>query len=203
MDFGFTSEQEMIRSEAAEFLQHECPVALVRDLMENEHCYDHHLWQKMAAMGWMGLVFPEEYGGTGLTFVELMILLEEMGRDLVPSKFFSSVLLAGFALLAAGSEEQKKSWLSLLVEGKLRATLAILESNCSWMASGISTVRADLCEGGYVISGTKLFVPDAHVSDLIICAARTGSPSFPEEGITLFAVDRNSDGLCVNPLKTM
>ena len=203
MEFGFTEEQEMIRSQAAEFLKTEYPIALVRELMENEHGYNQDLWEKMTAMGWLGLIFPEEYGGTGLTFVELTVLLEEMGRALVPGTFFSAVLLAGLTLLEAASEEQKKCWLTSLAEGRLKATLALTEPNGSWKAAGVSTVTAERGDGEYIISGTKLFVPDAQVSDLIICAARTGASSVLEEGISLFAMDRNSDGLKITPLKTM
>jgi len=203
MEFGFTEEQEMIRSQAAEFLKNEYPIALVRELMENEHGYNHDLWEKMTAMGWLGLIFPEEYGGSGLTFVELTVLLEEMGRALVPGIFFSAVLLAGLTLLEAASEEQKKCWLTLLTEGRLKATLALTEPNGSWKAAGVSTVTAERGDGEYIINGTKLFVPDAQVSDLIICAARTGASSVLEEGISLFAIDRNSDGLKITPLKTM
>jgi alkylation response protein AidB-like acyl-CoA dehydrogenase len=203
MEFGFTEEQEMIRSQAAEFLKNEYPIALVRELMENEHGYNHDLWEKMTAMGWLGLIFPEEYGGSGLTFVELTVLLEEMGRALVPGTFFSAVLLAGLTLLEAASEEQKRCWLTSLAAGRLKATLALTEPNTSWKAAGVSTVTAERGDGEYIISGTKLFVPDAQVSDLIICAARTGASSVLEEGISLFAIDRNSDGLNITPLRTM
>jgi alkylation response protein AidB-like acyl-CoA dehydrogenase len=203
MEFGFTEEQEMIRSQAAEFLKNEYPIALVRELMENEHGYNHDLWGKMTAMGWSGLIFPEEYGGSGLTFVELTVLLEEMGRALVPGTFFSAVLLAGLTLLEAASEEQKQCWLTSLAEGGLKATLALTEPNGSWKAAGVSTVTAEHGDGEYIISGTKLFVPEAHVSDLIICAARTSSSAVPEEGISLFAIDRDSNGLNITLLQTM
>lgn len=203
MEFGFTEEQEMIRSQAAEFLAHECPVALVRELMNSEHGYSDDLWEKVAAMGWLGLVFPEEYGGAGLTFVELTVLLEGMGRALAPGNFFSTVLLAGLTLLEAASEEQKRRWLTPLSEGKLRATLALTEPNGSWEAAGVTSVTAERSDGDYVINGTKLFVPDAQMADLIICAVRTGSSPLSENNITLFAVDRNSDGLNITRLKTM
>ncbi|CAN5769629.1 acyl-CoA dehydrogenase family protein [soil metagenome] len=203
MEFGFTEEQEMIRSQAAEFLAHECPVSLVRELMNSEHGYSNELWEKVAAMGWLGLVFPEEYGGAGLTFVELTVLLEGMGRALAPGNLFSTVLLAGLTMLEIASEEQKRRWLIPLSEGKLRATLALTEPNCSWKAAGVTLVTAEPRDGDYVINGTKLFVPDAQIADLIICAARTGSSSHSENDITLFAVDRNSDGLNITRLKAM
>lgn len=203
MEFGFTEEQEMIRSQAVEFLENECPVALVRELMDSEHGYSHDLWEKVAAMGWLGLIFPEEYGGAGLTFVELTVLLEGMGRALVPGNFFSTVLLAGLTLLEAASEEQKRRWLTPLTEGRLKATLALTEPDASWEAAGITSVTAERSGADYAINGTKLFVPDAQMADLIICAARTGSSSISENNITLFAVDRNSDGLKMVRLKTM
>jgi alkylation response protein AidB-like acyl-CoA dehydrogenase len=196
MEFGFTQEQEMIRRQAAQFLKNEWPIGSVRDLMKSEHGHSPELWEKMLSMGWMGLVFPEEHGGVGLSFVEQAVVLEEMGRALVPGIYFSTVLLAGLTLLEAASEEQKKRWLRPIVEGRLKATLAITEPGA---ASGqeFITVKADRADGGYVINGTKLFVPDAHVADLIICAARIGG------GVGLFALDRKSEGLGVTQLKSM
>ena len=203
MEFGFTEEQEMIRSQAAEFLKNECPIAVVRELMESEHGYTPELWEKMAATGWLGLIFPEEYGGAGLSFIELTVLLEEMGRALLPGAFFSTVLLGGLIVLEAANQEQKKRWLTPLTEGRLKATLALTEPKSSWKAAGVMTVTAERSDGEYVIKGTKLFVPDAQVADLIICAARTDSFSVSGHNITLFAIDRNSDGLNIAPLKTM
>ena len=203
MEFGFTEEQEMIRSQAAEFLKNECPVSKVRELMLSEHAYSPELWEKLAAMGWLGLVFPEQYGGAGLTFVELTVLLEAMGRALVPGSFFSTVVLAGFILLEAGDEDQKNRWLKPLAEGNLKATLALTEPNGSWKADGVASVIAERGGGEYIINGTKLFVPDAQKADLIICAARTDSSSSPESNITLFAVEPNTEGLKITRLKTM
>ncbi|HET9533206.1 MAG TPA: acyl-CoA dehydrogenase family protein [Blastocatellia bacterium] len=196
MEFGFTQEQEMIRGQAAEFLKKEWPTGYVRELMESEHGHSDDLWEKMVSMGWMGLIFPEEYGGVGLSFVEQAVVLEQMGRALVPGSYFSTVLLAGLTLMEAASDEQKKRWLSPIAEGKLKATLALAERGVVSGSESI-TVRADRAGGGYVINGTKLFVPDAHIADLIICAARTG------DGISLFAIDRKSDGVGVTPLKTL
>ncbi|MCS6805640.1 MAG: acyl-CoA dehydrogenase family protein [Acidobacteriota bacterium] len=202
MEFGFTEEQQMIRQQAAECLKHECPTGLVRQLMESEHGYSHELWQTMVEMGWTGLIIPEAYGGVGLSFVELAIVLEEMGRALVPGSFFSTVVLAGQVLLAATNDQQKQCWLVPLASGKLRATVAATESNGRWDAGGI-TVRAEHQNGQFLINGTKLFVPDAHIADLIICVARTGSMEGVEQGITLFAVNRHAPGLTVTPLKTL
>jgi alkylation response protein AidB-like acyl-CoA dehydrogenase len=202
MEFGLTQEQEMIRGQAAEFLKNECPMSFVRELMKSKQGHSEELWGKMSAMGWLGLILPEEYGGSDLSFVELVVVLEEMGRALLPGTYFSSVVLAGLALLEAGSEEQKNRWLVPLAEGKLKATFALTEPDGRWIAASVSA-RAERSDRGYLINGTKLFVPDAEVADLIICALRTSDSTRPEDGITLFAIDRDTRGLNITPLKTM
>jgi alkylation response protein AidB-like acyl-CoA dehydrogenase len=202
MEFGFTKAQEMIRSQAAETLKRACPRSLVRQVMESADGHCEGLWERMADLGWMGLVFPEEYGGLGLSWVELAVVLEEMGRALAPGAFFSTVLLGGLTLLEAASEEQKQRWLAPLAAGRLKATLALVEPEGRLGPEGV-TARAEPESGGYLVSGVKLFVPDARVADLIICAARTGKSSGAEEGITLLAIDRESEGLTLTPLETM
>src|SRR5438046_4283037 len=109
MDFGFSPEQDMLRQTARAFLADNCPTSLVRQLMEDERGYKPELWKDMAELGWLGLAFPEEYGGQGLGFVDLTVMLEEMGAVLLPSPFFASVLLAGQTMLIGGSEDQKKN----------------------------------------------------------------------------------------------
>jgi len=109
MDFGFSPEQDMLRQTARAFLAENCPASLVRQMLEDERGYQPELWKDMAELGWLGLAFPEEYGGQGLGFVDLTVILEEMGAVLLPSPFFASVLLAGQTLLIGGSETQKKS----------------------------------------------------------------------------------------------
>jgi alkylation response protein AidB-like acyl-CoA dehydrogenase len=203
MNFGFTEEQEMIRSQAAEFLKQEYPIAFVREALNDEHGFNQDLWNKMSTLGWVSLVFPEEYHGAGLTFVELTVLLEQMGGALAPGAFFSTVLLGGLAILETGSSEQKLKWLTSIADGKLKATLAHIEPEGDTNTGGPSSVTAKREGNGYVINGTKLFVPDAHSADLIICAARSNGLSVPEEGMSLFAVDRMSAGLNVTVLKTM
>ena len=202
MDFAFNDQQEMIRTQAADFLKNECPMDLVRELMESEHGHSEDLWGKMVALGWTALPFPEEYGGLDLTFVDLAILLEEMGKVLLPGGYFSTVVLGGLTLLASASEQQKRQWLEPLAAGTLKATLAVTEPAGRMNAAGI-TLRADRQGEGYSLSGTKLFVPDAHTADLIICAARTGECADPSQGISLFALDRDSTGLAVTPLPTL
>ena len=107
MDFGFSEEQEMLRSSARDFLSKEAPMTYVRKMMEDERGFTAELWRKMAELGWMGLILPEEHGGSGLDFVDMVVVLEEMGRVVLPGPFFSTVILAGTALVEGGSTQQK------------------------------------------------------------------------------------------------
>ena len=203
MDFGFSEEQDLLRQAARDFLTEYCTSAFVRQMMEEERGYSPELWREMAALGWLGLAFPEEYGGQGLGFVDLTVILEEMGAALLPSPFFSSVLLAGQTLLLGGSEDQKKTWLPKIADGSLVATLAMTEPSGRFEAAGIADVQALPAGDGFVISGTKLFVPDAHVADLMVVAARTKTAGDKSFGISLFLVDAAAAGVSVTLLKTM
>ncbi|MDP6101671.1 MAG: acyl-CoA dehydrogenase family protein, partial [Dehalococcoidia bacterium] len=150
----------------------------------------------MAGQGWLGLVFPEKYGGMGMDFLDLAVLLEEMGRACLPGPYFSTVVLGGLTLLEAGSEEQKAKLIPQIAAGEKILTLALTEPSASYTQEGIETeARAD--GDDYVISGNKLFVPDAHVADYMVCAARTG------DRITLFLVDTATPGISTTILKTI
>ena len=202
MDFELGEEQVMLKTSARDFLEKECPKKLVRDMMEDEKGYSPELWKKMAELGWMALVFPEEYGGIGSTFLDLAVLLEEMGRALVLGPFVPTVVLAGLPILAAGSEEQKQEFFPGISEGDLIMTLAFTEPSDTIEASGI-TVEAKPSGDNFIINGTKLFVPDAHVADYILCVARTRDGANKEEGITLFLVDAKTDGISIEVLETI
>ncbi|MDY6892378.1 MAG: acyl-CoA dehydrogenase family protein, partial [Chloroflexota bacterium] len=187
MELSFTEEQEMLRKSAHDFLANECPPAVVRDAEQDERGYPQELWQKMADLGWMGLVIPDEYDGTGQSFFDLIILLEEMGRAVLPGPFFSTVVLGALPLLIAGSDEQKRDLLPKIANGKLIMTTATFELNADVTAEGVTTTAKEEIEN-YVLNGTKLLVPYAHVADYIICAARTKALAKSDEGITLFLV---------------
>ena len=202
MDFSLTEEQEMLRDMARNFLATECPKSLVREMVEDERGYPPELWQKMADLGWLGLVIPEEYGGSGANLFDLAIILEEMGRALLPGPFLSTVVLGGLTLLEAGSNEQKQEFLSRLAKGDLLLTLALTEPSDKYSADGIQT-KATQKNGTFYIQGTKLFVPDAHVSDYLICAARTEETEVAEDGVTLFLVDSKTPGIACTLLKTI
>jgi alkylation response protein AidB-like acyl-CoA dehydrogenase len=202
MDYSFTEEQEMLRKMAREFLSTECPKSLVREMAKDEAGHPRQLWEKMSELGWMGLVIPEKYGGGEGSFLDLIVLLEEMGRACLPGPFFSTVVLGGLTLLECGTEKQKQRLLPGLAQGKLLLTLALTEASAKYSADGIQT-RATQKGKDFVIQGTKLFVPDAHVSDYIITVARTKDTGIPEEGITLFLVDSRSQGIKCTLLKTI
>jgi alkylation response protein AidB-like acyl-CoA dehydrogenase len=201
MDFGFSEEQEMLRSSARDFLAKEAPMTYVRKMMEDEVGFTGDLWKKMADLGWMGLILPEDYGGSGLDFVDLIVVLEEMGRVVLPGPFFSTVVLGGVALLEGASDALKQALLPKLASGDLKVTLAQLEPSGRWDADGIQlAAKAD--GGGFVLSGTKLFVPDAHVADQMVVATRTPG-SKGADGISLFLIDARAPGITTTQLKTM
>src|SRR5438034_11378921 len=172
MDFGFSQEQEMLRATARKFLENECTSTFVRARMDEPAGVTDDFWAKLAEQGWLGLVFPEEYGGSGLGFVDLTVLMEEMGRAVMPGPFFSTVLLGGLAILDAGSPAQRQEWLPRIAEGSVKVSLAWTEPNARWDAAGIVATAREAA-GGFILSGTKLFVPDAHISDVLVVAVRT------------------------------
>ena len=202
MDFGFKQEQELLRATARKFLENECTSEFVRTRMAEPAGVTDEFWNKLAEQGWLGLIYPEQYGGTGLGFVDLTVLMEEMGRAVMPGPFFSTVLLGGLTILEAGSDAQKKEWLGKISEGKAKATLAFTEPNARWDAAAV-TATANESGGKFTLNGTKLFVLDAHVADVIVVAARTREGKRPEEGLSLFLVPKGTKGLEVKLLPTM
>jgi alkylation response protein AidB-like acyl-CoA dehydrogenase len=202
MDFGLTDEQEMLKRSAHDFLQKECPKKLVRELDESQAGYSPELWRKMAELGWMGFAFPSKYGGGDGSFLDLAVLLEAMGYNVLPGPFFSAVVLGGLTVLAGGTEGQKKDLLPRLAAGKLILTLALTERTARYDAASVQTTATER-DGGYVINGTKLFVPDAHVADYLLCVARTKKTRKPENGLTIFLVDSKSPGVRCTLLKTL
>jgi alkylation response protein AidB-like acyl-CoA dehydrogenase len=199
MDFAFSEEQEMLRSSTRDFLAKECSSKVVRTLMDSSDPYDEGLWRKIAGLGWTALGIPEQYGGVG-TFLDLVVVLEEAGRALMPGPFFATMGLAVPALLEAGTEAQKKEVLGAIAQGSARATLAITEPSGRWDASAV-TLTAKPSAGGWQLDGIKRFVPDADAADYMVVAARTRGEG--EDGISLFLVKGRPAGMTVTPLKTM
>jgi len=201
MNLDLSEEQEMMRKAARDFLNTECPKSLVREIEETESGYSPEIWHLMADLGWQGLIFPDKYGGGGGSFLDLVILLEEMGRACLPGPFFSSVILGGFAVLELGSEQQKAELLPGIASGDKLLTVAFYEPEAI-DDLGLIRTKATQCEGGYLISGTKSFVPDAHIADYVICPAVT-SHGKGGKGITAFLVDLKTAGIERTPLKTI
>ena len=201
MDLTLSEEQEMLRKMARDFLTDKFPKTVVKELEESEPGYSPELWQEMAELGWMGLVFPEEYGGGGMSFLDLAVLLEEIGRACLPGPFFSTVVLGGLPILNDGSEAQKKEHLPKIASGKTILTLALTEASAKYDAS--ITVKATADKDEYIINGTKLFVPDAHIADYLLCVARTSEQAKAEDGITIFIVDVKSPGISYTLLKSI
>ena len=199
MDLGLNETQQMLRTSAREFLEVECPASYVRDMERDGRGYTPQFWDKLAGLGWLGLVFPEEYGGSEMGFVELAILLEEMGRVLMPGPYFSTVVMAGMTIWEAGSQEQKQEYLSGIASGRLIMTLALTEPSGSWDSEGVKTTAQSSVDG-YALNGVKLYVPNANVSDHVIVAARTGQG---DSDISLFVVTSNAEGLTQSPLETI
>ena len=189
----------MLRRSTRDFLVKECGSKVVRRLMESSDAYDPVLWKKLAGLGWTSLGIPEQYGGAG-TFLDLIVVLEESGRALLPGPFFATMGLAVPALIEAGTEAQKKDALRAIAEGKARATLAMTEPSGRWDASGVR-LTAKPVAGGWRLDGVKLFVPDAEGADYMVVAARTRGEG--EEGISLFLVKGLSKGMRVTQLQTL
>jgi alkylation response protein AidB-like acyl-CoA dehydrogenase len=202
MDLGLSEEQEMLKTSARDFLQKECPKQLVKQLDESDAGYSPELWRKMAELGWTGLIFPEKYGGSGGSFLDLTVLLEEMGYNILPGPFFSTVVLCGLTILASGTEEQKRELLPKIASGEMIMALALTEPAAGYDAASIKAKATEHNED-YIIDGTKLFVLDANVADFILCVARTKETKNPEVGLTIFLVDAKSPGLRCTLLKTL
>lgn len=201
MDLDFSPEQVMFRTMARDFMARECPPTLVRELEESEEGYSPALWRQIAELGWLGLTFPENYGGSAGDWLDMAILYDEMGRAVFPSPHLATVILGAHTILECGSEEQKEELLPRIASGELLLSLALTEPSAKYEAAAITT-RATAQGEDYVIDGTKLFVPNANVADWLICAARTRDGA-PEEALTLFLVDAHSPGIACTPLKTI
>ena len=171
MRFDLSETQQLLKTSARKFLQQECPMAEVRRIMETQTAYDESMWRQMAGQGWTGILFGEAYGGMGLGMVETAVAMEEMGRALLPGPYLSTVLMAGVALDAAGSREQKKKYLGRICGGQARAGVALQEDDAGW---GLESVRLEAVRNGASVKlrGRKQFVMDAGVADFLVVVAR-------------------------------
>jgi len=202
MDFELTSENLMLKESAASFIRKDHSFERLRELKNDQWGYSKDVWKKMAELGWMGLTYPEEYGGLELDFSYVLVLLEEFGKGLLPEPWISSVLLCGGLVLAGGSESQKEEILSAIVEGDLMMSLAYQEDGGLYDPAFCATSAAKK-DGGFSITGKKIFVMDGASADKFIVTARTAGSVSDNEGISLFLVPRDADGVKITPIKTI
>ena len=197
MDLSLTDRQETLKNTAREFFERECPTTLVRAMEGDARGYTTDLWEGMAGLGWVGLPFPSEYGGSGGTLTDLAVLLEEFGRALAPGPFFNSVAVVGLAVLDAGSERQRSELLPRIADGSLIATAALLESDARYGAGSVN-LSAERRGDGLALNGIKMFVEYADSADLMLVPARTG-----EDEVSLLLVPRSAEGIGTTPLESI
>lgn len=202
MDFNLSEEQEMLRKSARDFLDDKCKKTLVKAMEKDQRGYPPELWKEMAELGWFGLAFPEQYEGSGMSFLDMAVLIEETGRACLPGPFFSTVVLGGLTILDAGNDEQKKTYLPKIARGEAIMTMALTETDARYTPDAIK-LKAEADENGFVLNGTKLFVPDAHIADYILCVARTKQDGHAGDGISVFIVDGKAAGIECTLLNTM
>ena len=196
MDFAFSAEQEQLREIVHDYLSNEAPPSYARAMMDDPGGFTDKGWDAIAALGWPGLAVPEEHGGSGLGYLDLVILAEELGMVVYPGPFLSTVGLAIPAILATADAVQRDALLPELAGGAKRATAAIAEESGAW-AADVLTVEASPAADGFALDGTKLFVPDARSADTIIVAARIG------DDVAFFALPRDDAGLRIEPMTTV
>ena len=198
MNFGLTEEQEVLRRVARRFLDEQAPMEKVREMMVSPEGFAEPLWAEMAELGWLGLAIPEEFGGSGLGWVDLVVLLEETGRSLLPAPLISTSL-ASAAVLEYGSDEQKRRFLPRLADGSIVGTLALLEDSDILGAPGIALVGTAE-NGGYRLRGTKRFVHDAGAARLFIVPFRTGDG---DDDIAIGLIEAGASGGTAQSYPTM
>jgi alkylation response protein AidB-like acyl-CoA dehydrogenase len=203
VNFAFSEEQEELRRAVRQFLESKSPETEVRRLMETTEGFDPAVWKQMGQeLMLQGLAIPEEYGGQGFTFIELGIVLEEMGRVLLCAPYFSSVVLAAGAILAAGTDAEKQALLPGIASGDTIAALAFTEPSGKWDAAGITMEAKENVGGEFTLSGEKMFVIDGFTADTIVVVARAEGTT-GTDGIMFFTVAGDAAGLTRTPLQTM
>ncbi|HSB08737.1 MAG TPA: acyl-CoA dehydrogenase family protein [Blastocatellia bacterium] len=193
MEFELSDTQTLFQRSARELFAQECPPALVREMIEKNQPYSDTVWNKLVEQGWTGLIFSEDDGGLGLGMVEMAVAFEEMGRALLPGAFLSTLALAGSLIEVACSQDYRRARLQAICEGRSKATVALLEKGASWNPDAVN-LAATRADGGFKLNGTKLFVSDASVSDLIITVARSGSD------LILAFVDSKAAGVSITAM---
>ena len=202
MHFALSEEQLMLQASAAAFVKRESPLSRIRALRTDETGFSRDLWTAMAELGWLGMSYPESVGGLGQGAVEMIVVMEAMGRGLLPEPMLSTVLLGGKAILESGSAEQQKKWLPGMIEGKRFLSLGYLERQSRYDPFDVqTTARKD--GGAWKVEGEKTVVPDAAVAERIVVSARTGGGRTERQGLSLFLVDPKARGVTLTAIPSM
>ena len=203
MDFALSAEQELLKKEARHFLETECPKSMVKKLEASELGYSPEMWKKMADLGWLGLMLPEAYGGVGGSLLDLAVMLEEVGRTTAPSPIFSTMVMGVLPILEAGNEQQKNHLLPRVANGEILLTMALAEPEADYQPQYLSTHATHHKDGVFSITGTKLFVQNAHTANYLLVVARTGKVNAAGDGISIFIIDSDTSGVASTPLITI
>jgi alkylation response protein AidB-like acyl-CoA dehydrogenase len=199
MDLSLNESQKMLKSAARDYLKNECTWTAMKKLDQSDNGFSPELWRQIADMGWLGMIFPEAYGGMDSSLHDLAIIYEEMGQALVPGVFFSSSVLCGTIITEMGTAAQKQQYLPSISNGEVKFTLAMTEPDYGWGPECVG-LSAVLKGDSFVLKGVKRFVHDAQIADQLICVARTSDDRDPSTGITVFLVDKNTPGISCRSL---
>ena len=194
MDFSLSKEQEMIVESVKGFVKDEANVERFRELRGTDHIWDPKVWEMMGDYGWLGITFPEKFGGIDGSFVDLALILEQLGRGLSPEPIIASVVLAGELILREGSDEQQQELLPPMIEGQTSYAFAHTERQSRYNPVDVKTF-AKKDGDDYVIDGEKVWVLNGHAAAKIVVSARTSGDQLDDEGISLFVVDADADGI--------
>lgn len=200
MDFTLNDDQKMLVETVSNFTKKDSPVERVRKIRSSDIGWDKAVWQKMGELGWLGVPFPEAYGGIGGTFTDVGLIIEQLGTTLVPEPYIPSVVVGGLTLLKAGSEEQKQKYLPSMIEGKTSLALAYVERDSRYDVASVAT-RAEKSGSGYSITGHKVWVLNGQAADHILVSARTSGSQRDRDGVSLFIVDRNTPGVKIRAVE--
>jgi alkylation response protein AidB-like acyl-CoA dehydrogenase len=202
MDFELSDEQRLLTDSVNNFVKKDSPIERFRKQRNVEFGWSKDVWAQMGELGWLGLPFPESAGGLGTGFIDAALVLERLGTTLVPEPYISSVLLGGMAVCKAGSAAQHERYLAPMIAGKTTLALAYAERDSRHDVTRIET-RAEKKDGGYVLSGRKLWVLHGDSADQLVVSARTAGKPGEAGGVSLFVVDRGQKNLEIKTLQTM
>lgn len=202
MNLTFTEEQDILRKFAADFLNGKFPKKVIKEVEASEQGYLSEAWKEMVELGWLGLPFEDKYGGAGMTFFDLAVLLEEIGKSAMPGPYFTTVVLGAYPIADFGNEEQKQKYLPQVAAGNSIITLAIYEDSGAIEINSIKT-KAVNSGGKWIINGSKMFVPFANVSNSIICIARTDDNKGSDSALSLFIIDMSTPGISIENLDSV